>query len=362
MDVLKMAVIGVGALGRHHARILASLPNVELVAVADTNLAQARAIAENYHCAATANYRDLLLGDVEAISLAAPTVFHHKIAIDCLDAGLPVLVEKPLTSSTDSAREIVEKAEQANLALGVGHVERFNPTYVTAKELAGRPRYIRTERLSPFAFRSTDIGVVHDLMIHDLDLAIDLSNSRVARVEAFGTTLLGRQEDAATARLCFENGCVADLVVNRVNPTAGRTLQIWNEHGFVNADLTTRQIQHITPSEELLHGNGPLTRAARPNADIAQLKQELFTRDFTISSPEVSQDDALTAELSDFVNCCRFGQRPRVGGPEALAALAVADRVLACIARHQWDGHPHGHVGPMAWRPEPSPINLRKAA
>ena len=361
MDAIKAAVIGVGALGRHHARILANMDGVELVAVADTNIGAARQIADQHGCEATTNYRELL-GRVDAISIAAPTILHQKIAIDCLNAGVPILVEKPLAAKIDAARAIIERAEQTGLVLAVGHVERFNPAYQTMRELAGRPRYIRTERVSPFAFRSTDIGAVHDLMIHDLDLVLDLTGSRVARVEAFGASLLGRQEDVATARLGFENGCVADLVVNRVNPVAGRTIQVWSETGCTSADLTSRQVDRVAPSDELRRGGGPLTRATRPGARIEQLKQEMFTRDFVCETAEVSDADALTAELTDFVDCCRTGARPRVGGPEALAALAVADRVLTCIDRHQWDGHAEGLTGPMAWWPTPMDVPRRKAA
>ncbi len=357
---MKLAVVGVGALGRHHARILASLPGVELVAVADPSAAQAEKIAAAHGCDWTTNYRDLL-DRVDAVSIAAPTFAHREVGTACLAAGLPVLVEKPLASNIADARALVELAERKRQILAVGHVERFNPAYAEAKRLAGRPRYVRTERVSPFAFRSTDIGVVHDLMIHDLDLVIDLAGSPVSRVEAFGVSILGRNEDAVTARLTFENGCVADLVVNRVNPFAKRTLQIWSETGCVNADLTTRIVTRFAPSADLLAGDSPLDRATRPGANVEQLKADLFGKDLSIDAPTVSAADALTAELSHFVDCCRTGSRPIVGGPEALAALAAADRVLHACARHQWDGHASGLVGPLAWTPAPA-APLRKAA
>lgn len=361
MDAMKVAVIGVGALGRHHARILASLDGVELVGVADANMAQARQIAEQHQCVAVSNYRELL-PLVEAVSIAAPTFLHHEIATDCLEMGLPILVEKPLANTIEAARELVEHAEATGRVLAVGHVERFNPAYQMVKEIAGRPRYIRTERVSPFAFRSMDIGVVHDLMIHDLDLVLDLTGSRVARVEAFGASLLGRQEDVATARLSFENGCIADLVVNRVNPFPSRTIQVWSETGCTSADLTSRQVSRISPSRELRLGNGPLARLAHPGARIEEMKQEMFGRDFVMEQLEVSDADALTAELSNFIECCRTERTPRVDGSAALAALAVADRVLNCIARHQWDGHAGGLSGPMAWWPAPGEMPQRRAA
>ncbi len=357
---MKLAVIGVGALGRHHARILASMPGVELVAVADPNAEQARSIAEQHGCDWVTDYASLI-GSVDAASIAVPTFAHREVGSACLHAGLPVLIEKPLAATIAEATPLVELSERKRLPLAVGHVERFNPAYETLKDLAGRPRYIRTERVSPFAFRSTDIGVVHDLMIHDLDLVLDLTQSRVARVEAFGVSVFGRHEDVANARLTFENGCVADLVVNRINPFARRSMQVWSETGCVAADLTSRQVVRFAPSDALLAGDSPLDRAARPGANIDELKASLFGRDLTVEEPAVSDADALTAELSNFVDCCRTGRTPRVDGNEALAALAVADRVIAGIARHQWDGHPAGLAGPLAWCP-PTSEPLRKAA
>lgn len=357
---MKVAVIGVGALGRHHARILATMPGVELVAVADANATQAKSIAELHGCESTSDYR-AILDRVEAVSIAAPTFAHREVGSACLHAGLPVLIEKPLASNIADARSLVELAERKRLPLAVGHVERFNPAYAAVKSLTPRPRYIRTERVSPFAFRSTDIGVVHDLMIHDLDLVLDLTGSRVARVEAFGISILGKHEDAANARLTFENGCVADLVVNRVNPFAQRTIQAWSETGCVNADLTSRAVNRFAPSDELLAGDSPLDRAKRPGANIDELKAGLFGQDLKLETHSVSSADALTAELADFIDCCRTGRTPRVSGTDALAALAAADRVLSSIARHQWEGTANGLTGPLAWS-APAAAPLRKAA
>lgn len=356
---MKLGVVGVGALGRHHARILAGMPGVELIAVADPNAEQARKIAEQHGCGWTTEFRELL-ERVEAVSIAAPTFAHREVGAACLHAGLPALIEKPLASNVADARALVELAERKRLPLAVGHVERFNPAYQTLKGLAGRPRYVRTERVSPFAFRSTDIGVVHDLMIHDLDLVLDLTGSRVARVEAFGVSILGRNEDAANARLTFENGCVAELVVNRVNPFAKRSVQVWGESGCVTADLTSRKVTRFAPSDRLRAGDSPLDRAAR-GAAVDQLKAELFGKDLVVEEPAVSDADALTAELANFVDCCRTGRTPVVSGAEALAALAAADRVLSSIARHQWDGHSAGLMGPLAWC-GPAPAAVRRAA
>src|SRR5262245_20812569 len=190
---LRMAVVGTGALGRHHARILSQLPGVALVAVADTNAAAAAETAEHCRTRPTTDYRELL-PEVEAVVVAVPTTSHHRVAGDFLDAGVDVFVEKPIASRVEEARELVDLAARRGALLQVGHVERYNPALLAARPFLADPKYVRAERLAPFSFRSTDIGVVHDLMIHDLDLVLDLVAAPVADVQAFGASILGGQE------------------------------------------------------------------------------------------------------------------------------------------------------------------------
>ena len=347
MSRLKMAVIGVGALGRHHARILSELEGVELAAVSDIHAEAGRRVAEACRTEFATDYRELL-GRVDAVSIAVPTSEHLPVAADFLSRGIPVLVEKPLADDVPQAEQLVHLAEKHGTLLQVGHIERFNPATVTAWSLCGPPKYIRAERVSPYSFRSTDIGVVHDLMIHDLDLLLDLARAPVRHVEAFGVCLLGGHEDSVQARICFEDGCIADLTASRVCPAAGRSMQIWSHQGCVTVDFTSREVVRYSPSDSLLFGTPPVERARQPDADVERLKKEVFGTFLEIARPPVSQADALTAELSSFVDCVLHEKRPIVDGHQALQAMKLAQRVLDCVAAHQWDGHAHGAVGPHA--------------
>jgi predicted dehydrogenase len=346
-----MAVIGAGALGRHHARILSGFEDVALVAVCDPRAAAGTAVAKNCGAEWVADYRDVL-GRIDACTIAVPTILHHPIALDVLRRDLPVLVEKPLTARLDEAEELVELADRRGLPLAVGHVERFNPAMQAAAPLCAGARYIRAERLSNYAFRSTDIGVVHDLMIHDLDLALSVVDSPIARVEAFGVSILGGHEDTVQARIAFENGTIADFTANRVCPVAKRSLQVWAADGVVSVDLSSREVVRYRPSETLLYGTPPLERAAQPGADIEQLKAAVFGTFIEVSRPTVLPGDALTAELADFVSAVTTGQRPVVDGQAALRGLQAAAEVLTAVERHQWDGHALGAIGPQIRLPQ----------
>lgn len=332
MSPLNVAVAGVGALGRHHARILAGLDGVNLVAVADRDLAAAGKIAADHGCRAVADIREVL-DEVDAVSVATPTFTHAEVAGACLAAGKHVLVEKPLSADVGEAETMAAAANAAGVVLAVGHVERFNPAYEEVASLCPRPRYARFERVSPFAFRSVDVGAVHDLMIHDLELARHLfGGAEVVAVQALGASILTDREDAATARLTFEGGGVADLTANRVNPTAARTVQAFGADGVVAADLTTRRVLHYSATPALTHGPPALSALDDPTADRGALRDSVFGRWIKTNEVPVSGRDALTAELSDWASCCRTGGTPRVDGATAVAALELAEWVLEEIA------------------------------
>jgi predicted dehydrogenase len=342
---MRYAVVGVGALGRHHARIAAGLSGVRLVAVVDPHEEQGRNVAEPLGVPWLSDYRELI-GQVDAVSIAVPTRLHRPVAVDLLAAGVATLVEKPLAATRDDGLAIVAAAEQHGVLLQVGHIERFNPAFVETASRVDSPRYIRCERLSPYAFRSMDIGAIHDLMIHDLDLVLTLAKSRVTRVEAFGVCLLGGHEDAVQARLTFANGCVADLVANRVHPQFRRHLQVWSAGGCVDADLHRRQVCHYRPSARLLAGELPSELAQKPGVDVATLKAELFGQFIVAETPELAECDQLTAEIQSFVEAVRRRESPVVDGRAALAALDVAEQIRSCVMEHRWSGTAHGPVGP----------------
>lgn len=345
----RLAVIGVGALGRHHARILSEFTNVDLVAVVDSREAQGSDVAAKCKTQWLPDYRDLLTSSaVDAVSVVVPTVAHWQVAGDFLKAGIPVLVEKPLAANVQQARELVDLATRHSALLQVGHIERFNPAFQAASSRIVEPRYIRAERTSAYTFRSTDIGAVHDLMIHDIDLVLSLVKSPLKSTEAFGVTVIGGHEDAVQARLRFENGCIADLTASRISPTVNRSLQAWSANGCVTCDMHTREVRHYRISDRLRFGPSPLELAGQPGADMEQLKKDVFGQFVAVESltSDATGPDALTRELTEFVDCLVTGRAPHVDGQQGLAAMLVADEVLKSVAQHQWDGHGSGPVGP----------------
>jgi len=354
---LQVAVVGAGALGRHHARILSKLPGVDLVAVAELNEAAGRSVAEACETRWVSDYRSVA-EELDAVVLATPTSSHHAIAREVLLAGIDLFVEKPLTASVEQARELVDLARREDLVLQVGHVERFNPGYVAARPAIRDPKYIRTERVSPYAFRSTDIGVVHDLLIHDIDLVLDLVGETPVDVSALGITILGGHEDAVQARLRFPGGCVADLVANRVSPVTRRCLQAWSPGGCATIDFGSRDAQVFSRSPALMYGAGPLERARQPGVNMEALKAEVFGHWISVEPLAPQASDQLTAELMDFERACRTREAPQVDGEAGLRAVEVAGAILASVASHQWDGNSSGRVGPQA---QPQQRELRRA-
>lgn len=347
MSKLRVGVIGVGALGRHHARILSELEDAQLVGVAEPDRKRGLQVARSCGTSWVPDFRELL-DQVDALTVVVPTSAHLDVASQCLQKGIPVLVEKPLASSAAEAETLVKLAETRNTPLQVGHVERFNPTTQVAWKLCDSPKYIRAERFSPYAFRSMDIGVVLDVMIHDLDLVLDLAAAEPSSVDAFGVSILGEQEDSVQARVTFESGCVADFFASRVHPAARRSMQIWMETGAVTVDFMEREVVHFRPTPALRFGPSPLQRARQPGADIEQLKKEVFGKLIEVHRPPVNAADALTAELSSFLDCVESGGRPLVDGQQALKAMRLAERILESVAQHQWDGRPDGAIGPFA--------------
>jgi predicted dehydrogenase len=317
------------------------MPDVALVAVADTQPHAAAAAAQLYGTRPVTDFRELL-NQVDAVTVAVPTTAHRSVASEFLGRGIPVMVEKPLAGSLADATALVELAERHNALLQVGHVERFNPATTTAWSEVGRPKYVRAERLSTYTFRSTDIGVVHDLMIHDLDLVLDLVKNPVVSVEAFGIGLMGTHEDCVQARLRFANGCLADLTASRVSAVARRTMQIWSDRGCATIDFSSREVTCYSPTPALRYGPRPAELAQRPGADLESLKRDVFGRFIHVQNPEVLPTDALSAELHSFVTAVRDRSAPLVDGRQALEALVVCERILESVAAHSWDASAAG--------------------
>ncbi len=343
MSRLKVGVVGVGHLGRHHARILASMTDVELVGVVDGRLEQARMVAEACGSRPYTDYRDLL-DQVDAVSVAVPTFAHREVAGAFLERGIPTLVEKPLATTLFEAEEIVALADANSTLLQVGHIERFNPALDSLSGIDFRPKYITAERLGTYTFRSTDIGVVLDLMIHDIDLLLSLVDSPVKSVAAVGVGLFGGHEDIANARIEFEDGCVANLTASRASFQAIRKMRLYGAEGYVTLDFATKQGTIVRPSEELRNG-----RVDIDGLDLSQpsaVKERIFGTILEVDSFQGEGREPLALELEDFVRAIRTGSRPRVTGRDALKAVRLADRVLQSLRSHSWDGQPGIYKGP----------------
>jgi predicted dehydrogenase len=344
MTRLRLAVIGVGHLGKEHARILAGLPDVDLVGVADVNAPQAEAVALRCGTRAYPDYRSLL-PLVDAAVVVVPTVYHHTVAAEFLRRGIHVLVEKPLAPDPAQAEELVALARLQGVTLQVGHIERFNPAFEQLCRRPLRPKFVACERLGSFTGRSTDIGAVLDLMIHDLDLLLALVRSPVRDAQALGLSVLGGNEDVAQARVVFEDGCVAHLSVSRVSATPSRRMQVWGAEGFACLDFAKKHLTLVQPSDELRrHRLDP--RRLDP-AGLARLKAELYGRHLQTLELDCQGGDQLTCELQDFLHCVRSGERPRASGEEGRDAVALAGRVLESLRNHPWEGRADGPVGPL---------------
>ena len=326
-DVVKVAVLGVGGLGQHHARIYAEMEqvgDVEFVGLYDPNLERAREIAEKNGVRALESM-EAALEQADGVSIVTPTVTHHELASKFLKAGCHVLVEKPITDEADQAAELVQLAQENDRVLQVGHVERFNPVFDYLQSVAKEPRFIETHRLSPYPARSMDIGVVLDLMIHDLDIVLAFVDSPVKEVDGVGVPVLSASEDIANARLKFENGCVANLTVSRVSPERMRKIRVFS------GGETTSYVSLDYQKQE-----GYIYRIAADGAEESSLWQKLLhAKDSAIVSEfggkkvvrepvPIAKDEPLKLELQHFVECVRERQTPKVSGEAGRQALEVA--------------------------------------
>ena len=328
MTVRRMAVVGCGHLGAIHARLLADRDDATLVAVVDP-VAEARdRVATAHGCRGCAEPGELV-GLVDAAVVAAPTGLHAAVAVPLIEAGIDLLVEKPLAATPEDARSIVIAARRCGRTVAVGHVERFNPAWRAAASRLSRATVLEAVRTAPFTFRSLDVGVVHDLMIHDIDLVLSLDPGRLERVEAQGLTAAGGHEDAARARLVFASGLVADLTASRISPVARRTVAVWSPDGIVSVDLTARTVEAIIPSEAVRNGGFVATAVAA--ADRASVRERFFVDVLPLQSVTVADANAIAGEHDDFLTAVRSGRPPRVSAAAGAAAVEIAARVLDAL-------------------------------
>jgi predicted dehydrogenase len=326
MDNLRVGVVGVGHLGRHHARIYHQLG--VLAAVTDLNPENTK----EYREIAFTNYQDLFQR-VDAVSIAVPTLAHFEIAKDFLERGIPTLVEKPLTKTFEQGEALVRLAREKKALLAVGHVERFNPAVAAALRVIQKPRFIEVHRLSPFRFRSSDIDVVMDLMIHDIDIVLHLVQSPLIRIDAVGADLLFGREDIANARLEFEDGCIANLTASRISEKTMRKIRIFTENQYTTIDTLEKQtrIYRTTPQLAAAIKKMPKDRELTLD-DLAAIPKEFYS----IEQVQLTDEEPLLRELKSFVECVRTGREPEVPGEHGLRAMKAAEQILAEMRSHRW--------------------------
>jgi len=328
MPDLRVGVIGVGHLGKEHARIYGQMPGVKLVGVADTDEGRGRSVARKWSTEFVKDYT-ALLGRVDAVSVAVPTTYHFDVAKRFLDQGVATLVEKPMTRTVAEAEGLVEAARKSGAVLQVGHIERFNPAIVAIQKYKLRPRFIEAHRLAPFSFRSGDIGVVLDLMIHDLDIILHMVGEEVEKVDAAGVGILAHREDVANARLVFRNGAVANVTASRVSARSMRKIRVFSDDCYISLDYGERQALIYRKSPELASGQVRLQELDITR--ILDLKKFLFGDLLTIEKVAIEAHEPLAKELESFVDCVRHRKPPVVGGEQATAAIRVAWRILEQI-------------------------------
>ena len=305
MRTLRAGVIGVGYLGQYHAEKYAKIPGIELAAVVDPDRTRAALIAEKLGTRSLPDAADLI-GSVDVVSIVTPTVLHHRVAKQFLAAGVHVLLEKPMTVTLEEADELIAISAGRGAILQIGHIERYNPAVTAVKQRLKAPRYLQADRSAPFTVRCTDVNVVLDLMIHDLDIVTDLAGARPKEVSAGGSAIITRQIDAAMARILFENGCVADVAASRVSDAKKRETRVFDGDVLYTVDY---QAQKALVSRR---GTGPVPELAAEEIPL-------------------ERRDTLFEEISDFIGCVRENRKPSVSGAEGRNALALAQIITRSL-------------------------------
>jgi len=313
MQKIRTAVIGVGYLGRFHAQKYAALPQSQLVGVVDSSLAISQAVGAELGVPAYADYHQLL-GQVDAVSIVTQTPAHYAIAADFLRAGAHVLVEKPMTETLEQARSLIDIAAAAGRILQVGHLERFNAAILAAEPSLHEPRFLECHRLAPFRERGTDVNVVLDLMIHDIDILQSIVRSPIVSIDAVGTPVFSDEIDIANARLRFANGCVANTTASRVSLKTERRLRVFQDDAYISIDLQ-QKILTVIRKRTADTPPGPLP--------------------VSIEEQNLDQGDALKAEIESFLHCVQTGAAPVVSGEDGLRALETALRITEQVQAGQ---------------------------
>ncbi len=309
MAKVRAGVVGVGYLGKFHAQKYAAMENVELAGVADVNFEQAKAVAQDAGCTAYGDFKDLF-GKVDAVSVAVTTPAHFKIAKGFLENDVDVLIEKPITTTLEEADELIHIAKNRGRIIQVGHLERFNPAVMAIKPVVDHPIFIESNRLSFYKDRGTDVSVVLDLMIHDIDIILSFVHSKIRYSHAMGVSVVSNKLDIANAHLEFENGAVANVTASRISSKSERKIRLFQKNGYISVDFANRSIIHVRPG------------ADDPNCPIPGMHME---------EKSFAEGDALAAEIKSFIEAVIHRRTPEVTGEMGRDALEVALSITSQI-------------------------------
>ncbi len=336
-EQIRTAVVGVGHMGRHHARIYNELPESELVAVVDADGDRAAEYAGQYDVQSLTDVSALLDMGVQAATIAVPTVAHEAIAAPLIEAGVALLIEKPLAPDTATGRRLLDQATAHGCVLQVGHSERFNPVVRAMDRMGVEPKFIETHRISPFTFRSADIGVVFDMMIHDIDILLHLVRCREYQIRAVGVNVLAAHEDIANARVEFANGCVANLTASRLALKTERKIRVFSPEAYLSMDY-----QKKTGIAVKKDANLDLLKMARERdlTDISQMQGLDFGSMVNVEPLQIDDVEPLRAEIQSFLDAVRTKGTPAVSGEDGYAAVAMAEKITQVAQEHDW--HPTG--------------------
>lgn len=328
--VIPVGVIGTGRMGRLHTRVYSQMPGVQLVGVYDANADAAEAVASEFGTRPFASPAELL-GNVRAVTVAVPTSAHLAMARECFAHRVNCLIEKPLAKDVAEAREIAETAKKLGLTVQVGHIERFNPVVRAMSRLDVRPQFIEVTRVSPLTFRSIDVGVVLDIMIHDIDIVLSLAQSRVANVDATGVSVIGDVEDVCNARLTFENGCVAVLTASRLALKTERRLRVFSTDAYVSLDYQ-KKYGIVARRSENLHAIRDAVAKIR-SGEIEDLSQLNYQELVHVEELKIDDTEPARAQQEAFIHAVRAGSRPIVSADDGLAAVETAARIVAAMPK-----------------------------
>ena len=339
-DVVEVAVLGVGRMCRHHARTYARLPQAKLVGVVDFDEERVAAVADEYGCAGFTSVEALLAAhpNLKAATVAVPTQYHATAARPLLERGIACLVEKPIAGSVAEAQELADFAKRHHAVLQVGHTERFNPAVRAVAAMGITPRFIEVTRVSPMTFRSMDVGVVMDMMIHDLDVVLSLVGRPIQKIDAVGISVMGEHEDICDARLTFEGGCVCTFTGSRVALKTERRLRLFSEDAYVSLDYGNRSgiVVRMTANQQNLE---EVRQKLRAGQDLSSLNyMDLVTMEELTMDLPPGQDDPLTAQATAFLHAAVTGSAPVVTAEHGYAAVEAAERIVQAVKAHQWEG------------------------